>query len=132
MSWFKNIFGSADTAADVVKKATDGIYNGIDKAIYTDEEKSDAYQKGQETLLEITKVAYDNNSTRNVTRRWLAWLITGWVLLNAQIAIVFAALGMDTIVQKIIDIAEGFQIGWAFVGVISFFFVVQLPRAWKK
>lgn len=132
MGWISNVFGSAEVSADTVKKATDGIYNGVDKAIYTAEEQDDSYLEREKTRLEIAKVAYDQNGPRNVTRRWLAWSITGWVLGNAQLAIILSILGKKEAVQSIIDIAIAFQIGWAFVSVVSFFFVVQLPRALRK
>lgn len=36
---FKRIFGSSS----VINKAADGIYNGVDKAVYTEEEKSKGF-----------------------------------------------------------------------------------------
>ena len=132
MGWFSKItglFGSSDTADYAAKKVVDGIYNGLDKIWETDEEKSDAKQLGTETFLKIMTLGYAENGPRSVNRRWLAWGITAWVLFNAQVAIVFAVLGKDEIVNKIISIADAFMIGWAFAGVVSFFFLVQFPRA---
>ena len=49
--FFGKLFGS-DTA---IEKTADGIYNGIDMAIYTDEEKAIALQKKQEFYVNILK-----------------------------------------------------------------------------
>jgi hypothetical protein len=128
----KGLFGSGDTAEHVAKKAADGIYYGLDKIWHTEEEKSDALQKGNETFLALMSMAYEQNGPRSVNRRWLAWGITLWVLFNAQVAIVFAIIGKDEIVKKIISIADAFMIGWAFAAVVGFFFLVQFPRAMNK
>ena len=126
------LFGSSETAEHVVEKAADGVYYGLDKIFHTEEEKSDAKQKGYETFLELMKIGYDQNGPRSVNRRWLAWGITGWILANAQLAIFFAATGRDEIVKKIIEIADAFMLGWAFAAVVGFFFLVQFPRAMNK
>lgn len=39
MSFWGRLFGSTD----VIKQAADGIYNGVDKAWYTDEEKAEGF-----------------------------------------------------------------------------------------
>lgn len=39
MSFWGRLFGSSD----VIKQAADGIYNGVDKAWYTDEEKAEGF-----------------------------------------------------------------------------------------
>lgn len=41
MSFWGRLFGSDE----VIKKGTEGLYNGIDKAIYTDEEKVDNFTR---------------------------------------------------------------------------------------
>ena len=54
MGIFSKIFGSDD----VINKAADGIYNGIDKLVYTDEEKADMRLKAAQQFLKLLK-AYE-------------------------------------------------------------------------
>lgn len=54
MGIFSKIFGTDD----VIKKAADGIYNGIDKLVYTDEEKADMRLKAAQQFLKLLK-AYE-------------------------------------------------------------------------
>ena len=125
MGWFTGLFGSTKAAETVVETAAKGIYNGIDKAWYTPEEAS-------ETFSNLLKLAYDDNSNRSITRRWMSWGLVGWVLINAQIAIVLKAFGYSGWYDASIEIADTFMIGWAFAAAVSFFFVVQIPRAMNK
>lgn len=119
MSFF-NFFGGSENAVKTVNTAVDAIVNGVDKAILTKEE-----------VLDFVEKTFDENSIRNVTRRWLAWGIVGWILVNAQTAVIAALMGHDDAVEKIIGIASAFQLGWAFVGVIAAYFGVQWLRAKK-
>ena len=76
-SWLTGLFGSSSKTGDVLNKAADGLYNGLDKLVYTDEEKADALAKGREVFLKFAEKAYDQNSIRSVTRRWLAFMVVG-------------------------------------------------------
>ncbi len=125
----KSILGSGNTVETVAEKAADGLYNGIDKLVYTDEEKAEAFAEARKTYLEFVKVAYDQNSIRSVTRRWLAWSIIGWILINAQVAIVFQILGKADVVKGMLDIANALNIGWAFITILVFYFGVHTLRA---
>lgn len=54
MGIFSKLFG----ADEVVKKAADGIYNGVDKLVYTDEEKAEMRLKAAQQFLQLLK-AYE-------------------------------------------------------------------------
>ena len=131
MGWVSNFFGGTDSATHVIKTAADGVYDGLDKIVYTDEEKADDSAKRRDWILAFADRTLDENSIRNVTRRWLAWSITGWTLFNAQVAIVFAAMGKMDVVKNIIAIANAFYIGLAFSGVVALYFGVQFVRGKK-
>lgn len=84
MGWLSSItslFGGSDSMGKIATKAADGLYNGIDKLFYTDEEKADARQKAGELYLKFIDKAYDQNSTRSVTRRWIAFMVIGPMML---------------------------------------------------
>lgn len=51
MGILSKIFGSDD----VINKAADGIYNGIDKLVYTNEEKAEMRLKAAEQFLKLLK-----------------------------------------------------------------------------
>ena len=77
----KTLFGGSDSVGKIAEKAADGLYNGVDKLFYTEEEKADARQKAGELYMDFIKVAYDQNTTRSVTRRWMAFLVVGPMML---------------------------------------------------
>lgn len=126
--FIKNIFGGSEAAEHVTKKAADGIYNGLDKLVYTDEERAEMSQKGAETYLKFMEMAYDENSVRSVTRRYLAWFIALNSFAAFWVAVGFAINNQDKMVEKIVSLAEAFKIGWAFTGVVVFYFGVQFMR----
>ena len=71
----KKLFGGSEVAQKAIETAAEGLYNGLDMLIYTDEEREKALEKARETFLEFAKIAYEQNSVRAVTRRWLAFLV---------------------------------------------------------
>jgi hypothetical protein len=75
MGWLTGLFGSSKSVETVVDTAAKGLYNGIDKIFYTDEEKADARAKAGELFLRFTEKALDQNSIRSITRRWLAFMV---------------------------------------------------------
>lgn len=75
--FIKGMFGGSSNNSDIANKAADGIYNGLDKLIHTDEEKADALAEGRKVFLKFIDKAYDQNSIRSVTRRWLAFMVVG-------------------------------------------------------
>jgi len=98
--WITGLFGSSDSADNVLEKAADGIYNGLDKLFYTDEEKAEGLAKGRALFLDFAKVAYDQNSIRSVTRRWLAFMVMGPIMLIVILSAIFYGIGiffLDTV-----------------------------------
>ena len=128
MGWFTGLFGSAEAAEHVVKRAADGAYYGLDKLIYTKEEQADDQKVAVDQFLTFVTTTFNENSVRNITRRWLAWGVTGWILFNAQVAIGAALLGKDEVVKKILEIAKAFELGWVFIAVMTAYFGVQFLR----
>uniref|UniRef100_A0A6M3LTN8 Holin n=1 Tax=viral metagenome TaxID=1070528 RepID=A0A6M3LTN8_9ZZZZ len=73
--WFKMTPRAVDTGLRVVEKAADGIIAGIDKAIYTPEEKAIALQKATETIIALWKAAASENSEQSKARRDIAFMV---------------------------------------------------------
>jgi len=66
-----------NTVADTVKSGM-GM---LDNAFYTEQEKAVEAGKVMQTWLAIQKATADENSVRSITRRILAWFVTGMFLL---------------------------------------------------
>lgn len=69
MSLWSWITGGSKAA----EKAADGIYNGLDKLVFTDEEKADANRQGFQMWLEYLKAT----QPQNVARRLIALVLVG-------------------------------------------------------
>lgn len=129
--FIKSLFGGSDTAKkslDIVDSAIKGVGNWIDEKDFTEEEKAKSLAAAVNAHLELVKAINNENSTRSVTRRWLAWGITGYVLLWGSIAMVFAIVGKNDIVNGMIDIVNSLNIGVAFTAVVGLYFGVQFLR----
>ena len=69
MAWYNLLSPkSIDTAVVAGKNITDGVIAGLDKIWHTDEEKSDAREKGYELFLKYMELNQDQNSRRSVAR----------------------------------------------------------------
>lgn len=126
------LFGGTKNAETVVDTAAKGIYNGIDKIVYTEEEKAEARAKGVEYYLQFMKMVGEENSVRSVTRRIIAWSIVAVVELTFLVSFGFVVTGHPEVVASIIELVNAFQLGWAFVAIIVFYFGVQFFRTQSK
>ena len=129
MGWLTSLFGSSDAAGKAIETAADGIYHGLDKLIYTEEEKADALFKGRELFMDFAKIAYDQNSIRSVTRRWLAFMVMCPTMLCFLITLVGQMLGQEfaTASMSLFTV----MIPWA-GGVLAFYFGSHLIGSIKK
>lgn len=126
--WITSLFGSNKETGEILNKAADGIYNGLDKLIYTDEEKAEALAQGRELFLKFAEKAYDQNSIRSITRRWLAFLIVGPCIgfyISSAIVYFFDINAANHLMQMATGLTP-----WA-GGVLVFYFGPHLIRAGK-
>ncbi len=77
MGWLTSLFGSSKSVGNTIETAAKGLYNGIDKVFYTEEERADTKSKAGELLLKFAELTMDQNSIRAITRRWMAFLVIG-------------------------------------------------------
>lgn len=126
-SWITGLFGSSSNT--VVETAAKGIYNGLDAMFFTDEEKAEFRQKQADTVIKFAEIAYDENSIRSVTRRWLAFMVIG----PAMLLIVVASICQPFAPEYSAFLFEVFKqlIPWA-GGVLMFYFGPHLIGAAKK
>ena len=98
MGFFSNVFGNKE----VVNKAVDGIYQGIDKAILTDEEKLDFKNLDKEMFLKGAELKIKLNESFHpykLMQRFIA-------LLFVVPFIVFYCIGMLYLIKGHKDIAD--------------------------
>ena len=78
LAFIKGMFtskSSIDKALDTGDKITTGLISGLDKIWYTDEEKSEARQKANDTILKFWKIIGSENSAQSTARRELAKMV---------------------------------------------------------
>lgn len=92
-SFIKGLFGSSKNTDTVVETAAKGIYNGLDAMFFTEEEKAQYRQQQADAVLEFAKVAYDQNSIRSITRRWLAFMVVAPTMLAFVIGVTLSCIG---------------------------------------
>lgn len=82
----KSILG-AGKGLDSIDKVVDNISSGLDKLIYTDQEKSEMSKEGYKLFLDYLSLNKDENSIRSKTRRIIAVSVVGnyLALLNAGV-----------------------------------------------
>ena len=130
-TFVKSIFGGSDSASkamDLVSDSVKGIGGFIDEQQFTPEERSKAAGEAVSAHLELMKAISNENSTRSVTRRWLAWGVTCFILVWASVGMVFAILEKPETVKSMLAIVEAYSLGWTFLAVMGFYFGVQLLR----
>ena len=121
MSWLGGIIG-VEKSVDVAERTLSGVGSWIDEQQFTAEEKSNANKQLLDASLDFYKLAYDQNSIRSVTRRWLAWGIVFCVLVFAVAAGIAASIDNAALAASLIDISKAFWLGEAFIAVIAFYF----------
>jgi len=126
-SWITGLFGSSSNT--VVETAAKGIYNGLDALVFTDEEKAQSRQKQADTVIAFAKIAYDQNSIRSITRRWLAFLVVGPTMLMIIVAAIAYPFAAEY--SKFLFEVVGTLIPWA-GGVLMFYFGPHLLSAVQK
>lgn len=109
--------------ADVVKKAADGIYNGLDKAIFTKEEKAEFNQKRMELYLKFVEAT----APYKIARRFIAIIITVvWALLVLACATLGIIGGFDNPGAKdsavFVLALLNEVVHWAILSVLGFYF----------
>ena len=97
-------------------------------ADFTPQEKSVALAKAADNHLELVKAINNENSVRSITRRVMAWSIVGFNVFWASVAMTMVIAGKKDTVKDMIQVVEAFNLGIAFVAVITLYFGVQFMR----
>jgi len=140
MGFFSWITGakSVDKTLDIIDKSSDGIMKGLDKVWYTKEEKAENFVKRLEiaeqmskTHIELMKATADENTTRSITRRVTAIVILILTVLSVVTLWIVGKFDPEW-AEWMLEVVEYFQLGWAFIAVVVYFFGNHMITRFKK
>lgn len=113
-----SIFGFLKSAPNTVEKSVDALIATGDALVFTEEEKANNRKASFAWMLEFERILADQNSSRSLTRRYIATAVVfEWLLLHlVSVAVVF----FDADISKnIFDVANNQN--WV-VGLIAAFY----------
>jgi len=125
MGWL-DIFASEkiqEKAVDFIDDTVKGVGGWVDDFNFTDEEMSEARQKMLAFRLSVLERTADESSIRSISRRVLAWSVTGVFLLIIVIAVIGFILKLSWAVN-VLEVAK--LIYSSFLAIISFYFVSNI------
>lgn len=125
--------GSAKESAGVSNAMTvaKGIGNFIDEQNYTEEEKAVAHANNTAMIIKAVEATREENSTRSVTRRVMAWAIMGSFLMAFWLVVVLKlATKIDP--EFIFETMDKFMLPELALAVGSFYFMASLVRTRTK
>jgi len=121
-----------ETGARIAEKATDGIINGLDKLVYTDEEKAEVSQKAVETTLEFWKTFANENSQQSKARREIALILTFTFVGILGVITGLVLTGNMQGLRVYIDALSALGFGWIIsCVVVTYFAPHQISKVWK-
>jgi len=115
-SAFGWLFGGSSQA----DKTVNSITSGIDKLVYTDEEKAEAGQKGMQLFIEYQKAT----QPQNVARRLIALIITSLFALLVLIGVVAWPFNPEYS-DYVFEILQGVVLP-SFLVIVSFYFYKRI------
>lgn len=121
--WFK-------AGPQAAEKVLDAGIRGIDKLVYTDEEKAEARQRLVDNWLELQRTLGEETSVRGITRRILTFLT---VLPYTALVIASAVCYYfnQAYAKFLLDVAEG-NFGIIVLTIVVFYFGPLVGRIFKS
>jgi len=120
------LFGSSKSAGDTISSAATGLMQGVDKLVLTEQEKAEMMPAIRDSFVKFADIAYDQNSIRSITRRWLAFLVVGPTIILYVLAALSYGVSIDY-AKFVFDMAKELT-PWA-GGVLVFYFGPHLIGA---
>lgn len=133
------IWNSLFSSAEVVNKTVDGIYNGIDKSVYTTEEKAEMDKKVLDWKLDFLKAQGD----QSLARRFIAIMLIGVFCLYCIVMLImflfvcymsYKANGLQGLLDgmKLMKEFAADTLTLPVSAVLGFYFLTQTVGAFKK
>jgi len=130
MGWLSGLFSSPKIINKAVDLADTGIRETgtwLNDLNFTEQEKSKANQKMLDFRLSVLEKTADESTARSISRRILAWAVTGTFLTLILLSAIGMILGMAW-AQGVFLIAK--SIYSSFLAVMSFYFVGNIGNSW--
>lgn len=131
MSFFSRLFlggKTAETVSETLKESAKATFSIIDEAFHTDQEKSEANQKAVDAYIELYRTTMQESTGTAEARRWFLQVITNYVLAAATLSMLAQLFDRPDIAEVITRVIVDFQIGWAFVAAVGFYFLTHVAK----
>lgn len=116
-----NLFGWLMAGPAAAEKVLDGAISGIDKIVYTEEEKADLRAKLGDQWIELQKTLGEETTVRGVTRRILAVMCVGVYIFLSLFCV--AVWKFDKLYADFIwEVANAGQYGYITLTIVAFYF----------
>lgn len=92
--------GKVFSSEKAIAKTVDAVSNGLDKLVYTEEEKADAASADRAAGRALVIGWMESTNGQNIARRVIAFMITGVWLMQYTIANLFSILAVFTLDDK--------------------------------
>jgi len=111
-----------------IDTAVDGIYNSVDMAFYTDEEKAKAVQKAVDTKLKMLPL-YE---PFKLAQRYMAFAFTVNFILAFWVCVLIWMFGTKEQVTEFLGIVSTFQLGWIMLTIVAWYYGGGFVESAKK
>jgi len=114
-------FSSLLISEEIIKTASSGIYDGVDKAFYTKEEQTEDDIKRLDAYLKYI----DSSKPQNLARRWISLVVTIVWAITVLVGFIVGLIFADDKTAFILDFIP-IMVVPPFVTIIGFYFGKQL------
>jgi hypothetical protein len=129
--WSKLFIGgkTAENVSETLKDSAKATFGILDEAFHTDQEKSEAKAQAVAAYIEIYKTTMSESTGTAEARRWFLQTITNFIMTMAVGALLAVLFGRPDIKDSIVLVVTEFQLGWAFVAAVGFYFMTHVAAA---
>lgn len=103
-------------------KIIDNGMKALDAVFYTDQEKAEYQAKIFDAWIKAQEAINSETTPRSINRRYVAWSIVLMISTFATSTMIMAMYGFDEKARLLIEVAEAYDLGFAFISVIMFYF----------
>jgi Pyruvate/2-oxoacid:ferredoxin oxidoreductase gamma subunit len=132
VSFFSKLFlggKTAETVATTLKDSAAATFSILDESFETSQEKTEAKAKAVEAYIEIYKTTMQESTGTAEARRWFLQTITNFIMAMAVCALLAMIFQRPDIKDAIVEVVKDFQLGWAFVAAVGFYFMTHVAQA---
>jgi|ETNvirenome_6_30_1030629.scaffolds.fasta_scaffold00622_6 hypothetical protein len=113
-------------------KVVDGIYNGLDKAFYTDEEKAEDKIKIETFKVEAKMKLLPLYEPFKIAQRVIAITFTINFILAFWIGVGLLCFSNDQLLKSYLDLISVFSLGWIMSAIVAWYFTGGVINSFKE